>query len=113
MGEAHRESGFIPTIIGPVNADGSRDIGEMGCNTKTFSAYTISDLQRPEVNIPLGVGLLAQKRKGALTWEGAVVAYNHGSTDGADERHIIHLMAVVNYERELDRRFGLRFADVL
>ena len=118
-GIAHWESGF-GLKLEDRNADGSprfnnngtRDFGDLRLNSATFASYTPEQLKNPELNYPLGIKLLYDFRARAQTWEGAVVAYNCGHLTNLGEDNLKYLVAVLDFEKQLDRAFSLRFPEL-
>jgi len=102
----------IDKTDGP-NLNGSFDVRPMGLNSMTYHQYTISELERIEVNIPFGVShLVTEKRKWGVSWEAALASYNKGSPSGLDQRQIDYVVNVLRHEWELDRRFAARFPEM-
>jgi hypothetical protein len=99
-------------VDGP-NLNGSYDVRPMGLNSKTYKQYSMADLQRVELNIPLGVAhLVGERQKWNVSWESAMASYNKGSPSGLDQRQIDYVAAVLRHEWELDRKFAARFPEM-
>lgn len=107
------EGGHLTGMIDGPNANGSYDVRPMGLNTVTYKRYSLSDLERVEVNIPLGVAHLVEaKQRFGVSWESALAAYNKGSTKGLDQAQVDYVVRVLRHEWELDRRFAARFPEM-
>jgi hypothetical protein len=103
----------VGRVDGP-NENGSFDVRPMGLNTITYKKYSVSELQRIEVNIPFGVShLVGERQKWGVSWDAAMASYNKGTPSGLDQRQIDYVAAILRHEWELDRRFAARFPDAI
>lgn len=101
----------LEKVDGP-NENGSYDVRPMGLNSYTYKRYSISDLQRVEVNIPFGVVHLVGDFQKWGSWENALVAYNTGGMKNVGADQVTYVVRVLRHEWELDRRFAARFPEM-
>ena len=108
------EGGHLVGLVTGPNKNGSVDVSPMGLNSISYRQYSIAELAKLEMNIPMGVvHLVGERIKWGVSWESAMAAYNKGRPDGLDYRQIDYVTFVLRHEWELDRRFASRFADAL
>jgi hypothetical protein len=108
------EGGHQIGRVGAPNENGSVDVYPMALNSYTYKAYSLEELKRVEFNISEGVyHMVNDKEKYGISWNASLASYNHGSPKGLDERQVDYVAAVIRHEIELDRKFAVRFADVL
>ena len=107
------EGGHMVGIADGPNPNGTMDFRPIGLNSAVYKYRTPAELAQVENNINWGTDHMVDDRERMHSWEGMLALYNHGSTAGFDERHILYVAVILRHEWELDRRFAVRFADAL
>lgn len=104
---AKHESEYFPDAInGDKNKNGSVDYGIFQLNNRTFPNYTKKELLDPLTNCHLGVWYLKHRSREYDTWEEAIMAYNSGYAERMNYNSFKHMLRIMDYERDLDKRFN-------